>query len=63
MSLYMFHSLTRLSSGLYKLKEFINSHMCIREFAKGKYISYIHYNYGFHMELYTIIISVTQSHL
>ena len=62
MSLYMFHSLTGLSSGLYKLKECINSHMCIREFTKGIYMSYIHYNYGFHMELDTIIISVAQSH-
>ena len=37
--------------------------MCIREFTKGIYMSYIHYNYGFHMELDTIIISVAQSHL
>ena len=54
----MFCSLTRLSSGPYKLIECINSHTYVRELTKG-----IHYNYGFHMELYTIIISVAHSHI
>ena len=63
MSLYMFCSLTRLSSGPYKLIECINSHMYVRELTKGRYMSYIRYNYGFHMELYTIIISVAHSHI
>ena len=52
MSLYVFYILTGLNCGLYILRECINSHMYIREFTKGRYLSYIHYNYGFHMELY-----------
>ena len=48
---------------LYKLRECINSHMYIRELTKGRYMSYIHYSCGFHMELYTIIISVAQSYI
>ena len=58
----MFCRLTGLSSGPYKLKECINFHMYIRELTKGRSMSYICYNYGFHMGLYTIIISVAQSH-
>ena len=54
----MFCSLAGLSSGPY-----INSHTYIRELTKGRYVSYIRYNYGFYMELYTIIMSVSQSHI
>ena len=59
----MFFSLTGLSSGPYKMRECINFHIYIRGLTKGKYMSYIHYNYGFHMELCTIIISMAQSHI